>query len=255
LELSRRRAIHISVTKANHVSGNEFPGSLVEDNSMALQIKICGITRVQDALVAARAGADFLGYIFWEPSKRYIEPKAASHLIGEVRLQYPWVRHVGVFVDASAGAMNTVRDVADFDILQLHGHESPEVCSKLTGQGITVIKVLSLGDNAGMLDYRNYDVNYYMCDTHDAILKGGTGRQLDLSLVPEGLPLDKTFLAGGFNTANVGEAFEKIPAFGVDVSSAVEDLPGIKNHQRVQEFIAAAKAGLKKEICQEKASL
>lgn len=206
---------------------------------MTTRTKICGITRLEDALHAAEAGAAFLGYIFYAPSRRFIAPRSAKDIIAQVRKVYPGVLHVGVFVDEEPSNMVWIRNLAGLDLLQLHGSETPEICRELELHGIDVIKVLPMSAGSPATDYRTYDVPYYLCDTHDPALKGGTGRTFDLSRIPLDLPRDRTFLAGGLTPENVGEMVSQVQPYCVDVSTGVEDSPGIKSSRRVSEFIKA----------------
>lgn len=206
---------------------------------MTTRTKICGITRLEDALHAAGAGASYLGYIFYAPSKRFIAPRSAKEIISQVRKAYPGVLHVGVFVDEEPSNMVWIRNLAGLDLLQLHGSETPEVCRELEFHQIDVIKVLPMSAGSPTTDFRVYDVPYYLCDTHDPALKGGTGRTFDLSRIPSGLPRDRTFLAGGLTPDNVGEVVRKVQPYCVDVSTGVEENPGIKSALRVTRFIDA----------------
>ncbi len=204
---------------------------------MTTRAKICGITRLEDALHAASSGADYLGYIFYAPSKRFVAPRTAKEIIQKVRTEFPNVQHVGVFVDEEPENMVWVRNLAGLDLLQLHGHETPGVCDELTALGIDVIKVLAIGEKETSTDFCQYNVSFFLCDTHDAKLKGGTGRTFDLNKIPSGLPNEKTFLAGGLTPENVAELIRERAPYAVDVSTGVEESPGIKSHRRVTEFI------------------
>jgi len=204
---------------------------------MAPLVKICGITRLEDALGSARAGADFLGYIFYARSKRFLAPRSARLIIAEVRQQFPHVRHVGVFVDEAPADIAWIHNIAGLDYVQLHGHETVELCGELAELGMDVIKALGIDADGARVDYRNYKVNYFLCDTYDANLKGGTGKSFDLNLLPAGLPLERVFLAGGLNPENVSEIVSQLKPFAVDVSSGVEERPGIKDLAQVELFI------------------
>src|SRR6476620_3183511 len=106
---------------------------------MKTRVKICGMTRLQDALHCARSGADFLGYIFYAPSKRFIAPRSALEIIREVRRQFPDVLHAGVFVDEEPANIAWTRNLAGLDLVQLHGSETPQACDELSALGIDVI--------------------------------------------------------------------------------------------------------------------
>jgi phosphoribosylanthranilate isomerase len=210
---------------------------------MTTRAKICGITRLEDALHAASSGADYLGYIFYAPSKRFVAPRTAKEIIQKVRTDFPAVQHVGVFVDETPENMVWVRNLAALDLLQLHGNETPAVCEELGALGIDVVKTLAIGEEETSTDFRQYDVSFFLCDTHDPKLKGGTGRTFDLNRVPSGLPHEKMFIAGGLTPENVVELIREQAPYAVDVSTGVEESPGIKSHRRITEFIESVLRG------------
>lgn len=206
---------------------------------MKTKVKICGITRVEDALIAAENGVDFLGYIFAEKSKRFLAPRSARLIINEVKMQFPEVGHVGVFVDSQEEDVAWSAGLAALDYLQLHGAESPEYCANLEMVGFEVIKAFSVGKDIELSGFKNFDVKYFLWDTYDPKQHGGTGKTFDLKLLPDGVPLEKSFIAGGLRPENVAELLSEIQPFAVDVSSGVEDSPGRKNHRRVEDFLEA----------------
>jgi len=144
---------------------------------------------------------------------------------------------VGVFVDEEPADIAWIHDIAGLDYVQLHGRETPELCEELADLGIDVIKALGIDAKGARADYRDYKVNYFLCDTFDANLKGGTGKSFDLNLLPTGLPLERVFLAGGLTPENVSDIISRLKPFAVDVSSGVEERPGIKDAARVERFI------------------
>jgi phosphoribosylanthranilate isomerase len=209
---------------------------------MTTKVKICGITRLEDALHSAAAGADFLGYIFYAPSKRFIAPRSALEIVQQVRQQFPQVKHVGVFVDEEPANMAWVRNLAGLDYVQLHGKEAPSVCDELSALGMEVIKALGIDAAGARADFRDYPVSFYLCDTFDENLKGGTGRAFNLDLLPDDLPREKLFLAGGLNPENVGEYVAIARPYAVDVSTGVESSPGVKSHEQVTSFIRSVRS-------------
>lgn len=212
-------------------------------NNMVTKVKICGITRLEDGLAAAKAGADFLGYVFYAPSKRFVAPRTVAEIVREVRRQYPAVQHVGVFVDETAENVAWTRGLATLDIVQLHGKETAEYCRELHQLDISTIKALGIGPEGPLADHQEFDtVDYFLCDTHDESLKGGTGRAFNLDLLPRDLPQERMFVAGGLTADSVGELVSTIAPFAVDVSSGVELKPGIKCHEKVSAFIRAVRA-------------
>jgi phosphoribosylanthranilate isomerase len=207
--------------------------------STRVEVKICGITNMVDAASAAAAGADMLGFNFYERSVRYIAPAEAATIIAQVRRARPEIRCIGVFVDAPpAFIRNAVSDLA-LDGVQLHGNEAPHQCRELSG--IRVIKALRV--------HRDFDaavVSHYACDTilldtwHPGHF-GGTGERFDWSVAAEVRPrVDRLILAGGLNAENVAEAIRRVQPDAVDVCSGVEDAPGRKSAEKIREFIAAA---------------
>ena len=206
-----------------------------------VRVKICGITNLSDAEMACRAGADFLGYVFHQPSPRTIDLEHAAFIIRAMIHRHPAVRHVGLFVDRSVEEIAAARARTSFDIAQLHGNESAETCIALNTLSIPVIKVLKFGEGAPPTHWHDFAPTYFLCDTFDAKRAGGTGRTFDPDALPPDLPLDCCFIAGGLNPENVGAIIERLNPFAVDTSSSVEISPGRKSPELVAQFIAAAR--------------
>lgn len=206
-----------------------------------VKVKICGITRVADALAAARDGADFLGYNFYPKSPRYVAPENVRSIADAVRSAWPAIGHVGVFVNAGLDELLRVAAAAQLDVLQLHGGETPEYCAQAKAAGFSTCKVFRFGGQAPPPDWTGYATDYFLCDTYDPLAFGGTGHGFDHSEIPEGFPMARTFLAGGLKPGSVAAAVAALQPYGVDVSSGVETAPGIKDCALVAEFIAAAK--------------
>lgn len=205
---------------------------------MKTKVKICGITSVEDALFAAEAGADFLGYIFYPPSKRFIAPRNAANIARMVREKFPAVQHVGVFVDDEVANVAWLRNLVGLDFVQLHGRETPDYCAELDAVGARVIKTVGIGEVGASVDPASYgNIDYFLCDTHDDHAKGGTGRRFDLSAMPSGISMDRLFLAGGLDPENIADLLATVRPFAVDVSTGVEISPGLKSHVRVKAFI------------------
>lgn len=209
---------------------------------MKTLVKICGMTRVEDAVLCAGSGADFLGYIFYPPSKRYVSVARAGEIISQVRRQYPEVKHVGVFVDEDTDVILKAVREAKLDAVQLHGNERPDTCERIAENGVTVIKALGMSAGGSTQEFRDFEVPFYLCDTYDPKLVGGTGRTFDLALLPEGLPMEQTFLAGGLTPENVKAAIEQVRPYAVDVSSGVEASPGVKSPELVKDFMSSVGA-------------
>ncbi|PKO19346.1 N-(5'-phosphoribosyl)anthranilate isomerase [candidate division BRC1 bacterium HGW-BRC1-1] len=206
-----------------------------------VRVKICGITNLADAEMACRAGADFLGYVFHEPSPRNIALENAAFIIRAMIHRHPSVRHVGLFVDRSVEEIAAARARTSFDIAQLHGNESVETCIALTTLGIPIIKVLKFGEGAPAVNWSAFAPTYFLCDTYDAKRAGGTGRTFDPEALPPDMPMDCCFVAGGLNAQNVGAIVEQLKPFAVDASSSVEASPGRKSPELVEQFIAATR--------------
>jgi phosphoribosylanthranilate isomerase len=218
---------------------------------MDTRIKICGITNLADARYAAGAGADFLGFILHPESPRHVAPTFAKEII-------EWLygpKTVGVFVDADVDDVNRDAAIAGFDLVQLHGNESPETCAALERPVIKAIHIGGTGPAAastpeGLLAvaerYRG-SATHLLLDTAGssagaAGLSGGTGKTFDWSIVTD-LPLP-VFLAGGLRPDNVAEAIRLCRPFAVDSSSGVEEAPGRKDFDLIDAFAEAVRAGL-----------
>lgn len=205
-------------------------------------VKICGITRAEDAIACVRAGADWLGLNFWPPSRRFIDAEhgralaAAARSAGDPAL-------VGVFVNQSNKEIAAVARAVNLDWVQLHGDEGPERCAELVDRGLRVIKALPMASAADIDRLADYPASTFLIDTPTAGY-GGSGRTFDWELARRAVATGRTIiLAGGLDPDNVAAAVAGVRPFGVDVASGVESLPGIKDHARVRAFIDRAKAG------------
>ena len=200
-------------------------------------IKICGITNLDDAHAAVAAGADALGFNFYQPSPRYITPESAREIINTLPAS---VLTVGVFVnEPSPDAVRAIADRAGVKAVQLHGDESPDYCRALN----SVIKNFSISTDFDVDQIRGYEVDAVMLDTKHNHLRGGTGRVFDWSIaqrVSQFVP--KLFLAGGLAPENVSDAIALVHPYAVDTCSAVEDKPGIKNHERMRVFVSVVRS-------------
>ena len=206
-------------------------------------VKICGITRPEDADLAVELGASALGFIFWPGSPRYISCESAADI---VRRNPGRVQSVGVFVDQPPEEVMQIMDVVGLDIAQLHGSESPEYCRQILqraapapGGHRTVIKAIGLQNGgAPMLD--QYDAEMLiLIDAHDPSRYGGTGRTVNWNSAREIAATRKTILSGGLNPENIARAVETVRPYGVDTSSGVESAPGMKDAARLKLFFEA----------------
>jgi len=196
------------------------------------RIKICGICSVEHALVAAEAGADAIGLVFYEPSPRYVTPSAARAIVAALP---PFVSSVGLFVNPTDDYVRSVLDEVPLDLLQFHGDEAPEFCASFGRRWIKAIRVRSNADiESAFENYR--DSTGLLVDAFDPERYGGTGLSFDWSLIPDQRAL-ALVLAGGLNSANVATAVASVRPWGVDVSGGVEISKGRKDASLIQEFI------------------
>jgi len=220
------------------------------------QVKICGLTRLEDALAAVAAGADYLGFIFYPPSPRAIAPQAAAALAAQLRAADRFTRPdrprlVGVFVNESPAAIATVLAQCGLDLAQLSGDEPPEVvtdaASPLFGRAYKALRPRSAGeaaaDSARYLAPDALPGPRLLLDTPHGRLYGGTGETGDWALAATlATAVPRLMLAGGLTPKNVAAAVARVRPFAVDVAGGVESAPGIKDPDRVRAFIAAAKS-------------
>jgi len=208
---------------------------------MTTRVKICGITNPADAQVAVEAGADALGFIFYEKSPRYMTiPKVA-----EITTQLnPFIMKVGVFVDADDDFVARAIAEAGLTMLQFHGSEPPDFCTQF---GLMSMKAFRVRDAESLNALENYNTDAYLLDSYAPGTLCGTGEKFNWDLAVAARKLGKPiFLAGGLTPENVADAVRKVQPFAVDVSSGVESAPGKKDHDKVRAFIQNAKvvAGL-----------
>ncbi|MBD8604677.1 phosphoribosylanthranilate isomerase [Pseudomonas sp. CFBP 8771] len=202
----------------------------------AVRSKICGITRIEDALAAAHAGADAIGLVFYAKSPRAVNVQQARAIIAALP---PFVTTTGLFVNASRCELGEILDAVPLDLLQFHGDETPEECEGYHRPYIKALRVRAGDDlQAACRAYRN--ASGILLDTYVAGVPGGTGESFDWSLVPAGL--DKPIvLAGGLHAGNVAQAVAQVKPWAVDVSGGVESSKGIKDHRKIDAFLKAVR--------------
>jgi phosphoribosylanthranilate isomerase len=202
-------------------------------------VKICGITNLEDALLAVDAGADALGFNFYRPSPRYIAPIAARAIINELP---ETILTVGVFVNEdSPDTVEHIATEAGVTAIQLHGDESPQFCAALRDR--YVIKVLAMAEDFDPLQALAYNVHAFMVDAFDRKARGGTGRTVDWSAAQRlSAVVPKLFLAGGLSPENVLFAISAVAPYAVDACSALESSPGKKDPKRVHAFVQAIRS-------------
>lgn len=204
---------------------------------MSVKVKICGITNVEDAQAAVAAGADLLGFVFYEKSPRHVTVAQAAAI---ARTISPWVVRVGLFVDAPTELVGEATSACGLQLLQFHGEETSEYCRQF---GAMSMKAFRVKDAETIQRLPEFPTDAWLLDAFVPGQLGGTGHSFNWDLAVEAVKLGKpVFLAGGLTPENVAEAVRKVRPYGVDVSSGVESAPGKKDHAKVRAFIEAAKA-------------
>ena len=201
------------------------------------RVKICGITRVQDAVAAARLGADAIGLMFYPESPRAVSADQARRI---VRALPPFVAAVGVFVDPSPEEVRAALAAVPLDLLQFHGDETPEFCAQFA---VGYLKAARVRPGLDLIQYaaRHAGAKALLLDTYVRGAHGGTGQTFDWSLIPGALPLP-VVLSGGLDPGNVAEAVRRVRPWAVDVSSGVEAAAGVKDPQKIAAFIQGARS-------------
>lgn len=200
---------------------------------MRTKVKICGLTRLPDALAAVEAGADALGFMFFAGSKRNIAPAAAAQII---RALPPFVAKVGVFVNASAETVRATIAECGLDTLQFHGEETPEFCRQFAP--LKVVKAFRIQNADSLKPLPEYAVDAWLLDSYVAGQRGGTGEKFNWDLAAQAKELGRpVILAGGLTPENVADAVQQVWPYGVDVSSGVESAPGQKDAGMVRRFV------------------
>lgn len=215
---------------------------MITDFDKRTRVKICGLTNLEDARFASGALADFLGFIFYEKSPRYVEPAKAGAIIN-------WIegpRTVGVFVNQPLDDVNMIARETGVDLIQLHGNESPDYCRLIEKPIIKAFHV----DADKSSDELNKEIEpyvdlieYLLFDTRSKSKWGGTGQTFEWDILKE-ISIDiPIFLSGGLKRANVLQACERVRPFAVDLSSGVEKAPGIKDFDKIEAFFDEMRKG------------
>ncbi len=203
------------------------------------KIKICGIRRLEDALAAAEAGADMLGFNFHLDSVRYIDAESCARISSVLRQQHPAVQLVGVFVNASAEQIRQTLGACMLDMAQLSGDETPALCAELGGRAF---KAFHGVPQHGAEEYARRSAPAFLVDGHASGAYGGTGVKADWEAARELASNYAVLLAGGLTPDNVAEAIRQVKPWGVDVASGVESRPGEKDAGRMRAFIQAVRS-------------
>jgi phosphoribosylanthranilate isomerase len=200
---------------------------------VTLRVKVCGNTRLEDAMTAVDLGADALGFVFYRPSPRAADPAEAAKIVRELP---PFVVTVGVFVNESVETMNEIVERCRLDRIQLHGQEPFETIARLTRPAYRARKLRSREELDALRAEPDETV---LLDTPDSGLHGGTGRTFDWTWAREAGRHKRVILAGGLNAENVARAVEQARPAAVDVSSSLESRPGIKDPRKIEAFFRA----------------
>lgn len=199
---------------------------------MNVRIKICGITRFEDARVAANLGVDALGFNFFKKSPRYITPENAAQIIRQLP---PFISRVGIFVDETLPVILETARIASLDTIQLHGSESPDFCNQIY---LPVLKVFSVKPDMdfGILD--SYSTAGFLLDTWNGAMHGGSGKTFDWTVAKNICSrFNNVIIAGGLGSSNIEEAISTVHPFGVDINSGVEIMPGVKNPHKMRDVV------------------
>ena len=202
-----------------------------------VKVKVCGTTRLKDALLAVECGADAIGFIFYKKSPRAVTVTTAKAICAKLP---PFVNRVGVFVNETAEKINRIAERCGLDAVQLHGDESPALCKKIKCR---VIKAVRVKDAASLKSLSRYEVDGFLLDTYKEDQWGGTGKVFDWELATRANKYGPVIIAGGLNPRNVKAAIQKVQPYGVDVSSGVEQAPGKKDPKKVKSFLKAVRQG------------
>lgn len=199
---------------------------------MRTRVKICGITRVEDAISAIEQGADAIGLVFYEQSPRNVTIDQAKKIAAQVPA---FVTIVGLFVNAEADFIHQAIAEVGLDLLQFHGDESPEECARYS---VPFIKAVRVKNDTNLIQYAKdfHSAKGLLLDTYTEGIAGGTGHIFDWNLIPANLE-KPVILAGGLNADNVARAIEQVRPFAVDISGGVESAKGIKDTGKIAAFM------------------
>ena len=214
------------------------------------RVKICGLTNLEDAQVAMEAGADLLGFIFYEKSPRYVDPRTVASIVGALKSAPLSTLHspplfVGVFVNPALAQVTQMLNQCNLDLAQLHGEEDPQLLALLAKRAFKALRPRSVVEaEADASRYARFGPGGgpdLLVDAYHPDSRGGTGQAGDWNLAAGLARQYRLLLAGGLTPGNVAHAVRQVRPWGVDVASGVEAAPGRKDHTQVRTFIAAAK--------------
>jgi phosphoribosylanthranilate isomerase len=224
----------------------------MDNKRMMTRVKICGNTSLEDARAAVQAGADMLGFIFYDRSPRYVSPEVATIIVGRLRDEFGAAAPamVGVFVDDPVEQVSARVEQVGLDGVQLHGSEPPVEVRQLQPYAFKAIRPQNRGDAEALVaTYAGAVAGTpglpdFLVDAHHPWKMGGTGQRVSLAVATVLARRYRVLLAGGLEPENVAEIVREARPWGVDVASGVESAAGIKDHQRVAAFIREAKSAL-----------
>ena len=208
-------------------------------NQLRTRVKICGITRVQDALEAARCGADAIGLVFYAASPRYVTVQQAQQIVAALP---PFISVVALFVNATPAEIETVLSQVRIDIVQFHGDETAAECERIKLPYFKAIRVKS-DTNLLQCELDFCSANALLLDTYSEAAYGGTGHVFDWDLIPKNMT-KPVILAGGLIAENVSLAIQKVKPYAVDISGGVEVSKGVKDANKVAAFMLAVQAAI-----------
>ena len=216
-----------------------MPKPCCDTGGVAPKVKVCGLTRLEDARLAHELGAWALSMIFWKGTPRRVKPAEAERIAAAFKRAD--VEVCGVFVNATLDEVARMADRVGLTMLQFHGEEGPAYCAEAHRRtGARVIKAKAVGDRGDVQALDAFrDVDYHLVDARVAGMRGGTGQQVDVDLVRSRRSPIPLILAGGLNAENVAEAARAVEPFAVDTASGTEAEPGIKDPERLRAFFEA----------------
>lgn len=206
---------------------------MIEKLQPRVRVKICGTTSLKDALLAVESGADAVGFIFHKESPRNISQKDVKEIVAQLP---PFVESIGVFVNETSDKINRIAEQCRLTAVQLHGEESPAFCRRIKRRVVKAVRVKDAESLKGMSDF---DVSGFLLDAYNEESRGGTGRVFDWNLALRAKKQGPVIIAGGLNPYNVYTAIHRVKPYGVDVCSGVEKSPGVKDPEKISEFIKA----------------
>jgi phosphoribosylanthranilate isomerase len=208
---------------------------------MSVRTKICGITRIEDALAVLDNGGDAMGFNFYRKSPRYLDLESARDLAEKLP---PFGLRVGVFVDARYEEIMEAVRAMSLDTVQLHGSEPPEIAEDLREEGLRVWKAIGVKDAESLVAFEDYPCEALLLDAFDPDRAGGTGSCFNWDILAEWDARKPWILSGGLTPDNVADAIHRLNPCGVDVASGVESSPGIKDAVLLRDFLSRARQEL-----------